>query len=109
MARKRRSHRRHSGGYVRRRRTGGGGSGGRFGVDITDAALSAIAGAVGGAIQSALTRLPTLPAAIAQAPVSAIGLYGLGVAFHRKDFRSVGAGLALGQWAGIGVAGAVAP
>jgi len=109
MARKRRRSRRSSGGGYRRRRSGGGGTGGRFGVDVTDAALAAVAGAVGGAIQSALARLPTLPAAISQAPVSAIGLYGLGVAFHRKDFRSVGAGLALGQWAGLGVSAAVGP
>lgn len=108
MARKRR--RRHSGGKVRHYRRGGSRqSGGRFGVDLTDAAMSAVAGAVGGAIQSALAKFPQLPAVIQQAPVAAIGLYGLGVAFHRKDFRSVGAGLALGQWAGIGVTGAVAP
>jgi len=110
MARRRR-HRSSGGRVVRHRRRSSGGRslmGGRFGVHLNDAAIAAVAGAVGGAVQSTiLSKWAGAPAFVQAASIESIGLYALGVAFNRPDFRSVGAGMALGKWAGIGVAAAL--
>lgn len=81
---------------VRARGRRGGGLGGRWGFDLSDAAMGAVLGTVGTAIRQALARYPTLPAAVREAPAEALGLYTLGVAFNRRPLRGVGAGMIIG-------------
>lgn len=76
----------------------------RWFFDLTDAGLGAVAELVGSAIQTALPG--GTPDFIRSAPVQALGLYALGVAFSKKALRGVGAGMALGRLFG-GLTGGV--
>jgi len=85
---------------TRRRRSSFGG--GTFGIDFQEAAYSAAAGFIGTWIKA---RLPAgVPAWIAASPSEALGLYTIGVLLKKKNLRSVGAGLAIGQAFGAATA-----
>lgn len=106
MAR-RRSHRRYFGGgrVVRHRRRHGGGLGrGRWSIEFTDAALSAVSGTIGSALKGVLPA--GTPQFIQNAPLEALGMYALGAALNRQSLRSCGAGLAMGQLIGVATVGA---
>lgn len=79
---------------TKRRRRSGFGGGGRWGINMSQAAMGASSQWVG---RQVLGLLPAqTPAVIRNAPLGDLGLYVLGVVFRDKSARSFGAGGVIG-------------